>query len=241
MVESTRATRFWRFLGIAGLLMALSFPLTACGAREAQTDAGKKIDAPASSALESPVATFFDAETKHGTLTFVSGQELTDPAEKGERVEYWFDGDRYRLTWFGKEGDSPRLHMISPDGKTLYYARVEDEITEIAYVLPEKHQWVFNGPPEWTPGEGEKVAALTAYTYAPKKLWSIPGSDQSFYLEDLVVHSDGKRIMKTVTRTSSKKVAEDDLVTSEYRFDEPELNVDIPEDVFELPYPVKKP
>ncbi len=232
--------RFWRLLVVAVLLVAFSVPLTACGASEAKTDVGKKADDTAGSALKTPVVTFFDAKTKHGMLTFVSGQELTDPAEKGERVEYWFDGDRYRLTWLGKEGDLPRLHMICPDGKTLYYARVEEEITEIAYVLPEKHQWVFNGPFEWKPGEGEKVGALTAYTYAPKKLWSVPGSDQNFFLEDLVVYSDGKRVVKTVTRTSSKEVAQDELVTSEYRFDEPELNVDISEEVFELPYPLKK-
>jgi hypothetical protein len=180
---------------------------------------------------EAAVRSFLDASTKHGTLTFVSGK-----SQKEDKVEYWFDGDKYRLTWYYEDG-TERIHMISPDGKKLYHCYVPEEICAISYTLPEMHQWIFNGPPGWDLGEGEKVGDLTAFTYEAKKLWDVEGASQQFYLEDLVIYSDGSRIVKAVTRTNSRKPeSEDDLVTSEYRFDEPELDVKLPADVFELPY-----
>lgn len=184
------------------------------------------------SSPEEAVQNFFDARTKHGTLTFISGKE-----RKEDRIEYWFDGDRYRLTWFNEDG-SVRIHMISPDGEKLYFCYTEDEVCVISYTLPEMHQWIFNGPPDWTPGEGMAEGDATVYTYTAEKLWDVEGASQQFYLEDLVVYADDTRILKTVVRTNSQKVAEEELVTSDYVFDEPEIGVEIPEEVFELPYEI---
>ncbi len=182
---------------------------------------------------EAAVRAFLDSSTKHGTLTFVSGNS---PDE--QKVEYWFDGDTYRLTWYNADG-SERLHMISPDGKKLYYCYVEDKVCTISYILPEMHQWIFNGPPGWDLGSGKQEGDLTVYTYSAKKLWNVEGASQRFYLEDLVIYANDTRIVKVVTRTNSHTPEnEDDLVTSEYRFDEPQIGATIPADALKLPYDI---
>ena len=54
-----------------------------------------------------------------------------------------------------------------------------------------------------------------------------------------MIYADDSRIVKTVTRTNSRQAkSADDLVTSEYRFDPPEIGVEIPEGVFTLPYDI---
>ncbi|MDP2232584.1 MAG: hypothetical protein Q8K89_03035 [Actinomycetota bacterium] len=142
------------------------------------------------------------------------------------------------MTWFNADG-SVRINMISPDGEKLYYCRTEDEVCEISYALPEMHQWIFNGPDEWKLGEGVAEGDLTAYTLSVKKLWNVEGASQSFYLEDLVVYADDTRIVKTVVRTNSRAPeSDDDLVTSVYAFDPPQIDAEIPADTFELPYEI---
>ncbi|GEM_PF-5551119 len=179
------------------------------------------------------VADFYSKKIKHGKITFSSG------TSKDQQVEYWFDNNKYRLTWYNEDG-SIRLHMISPDGVKLYYCYVADKVSKIAYVLPEKHQWLFVGPPGWTLDAGVKEGDLTAYTYTAKKLWDIAGSSQQFYLEDMVVYSDGKKIVKVVTRTTSHlPKTEADLVSSTYQIDSIEYLDSIPADIFTIPYPIK--
>ena len=176
---------------------------------------------------------FYAKKIKHGKITFLSG------TSKPQLVEYWFDNNKYRLTWYNEDG-SIRMHMISPDGVKLYYCYVADKVSKIAYVLPEKHQWLFVGPPGWSLGAGVKDGDLTAYKYTAKKLWDIAGSSQQFYLEDMVVYSDGKKIVKVVTRTTSHAPkTEADLVSSTYQIDTIEYLDSIPADVFTIPYPIK--
>lgn len=179
------------------------------------------------------VQQFYDKKIKHGTVTFISG------TSKNQKLEYWFDNNRYRLTWYNEDG-SERLHMISQDGKNLYHCYVADKITKISYVRPEMHQWIFNGPTGWTPGMGAKEGNLTVYTFTAKKLWDVEGASQKFYLEDLKIYSDGEKIVKVVTRTNSKQPqSEADLVTSTYQIDTCEYLDKISDDVFKIPYPME--
>ena len=227
----------WRVLAAVVVIVLLALLGYSCsrggaasGARPGSTASGTS---GASGTPEAAVKTFFDAATKHGTLTFISGKE-----RKEDRVEYWVDGSRFRLTWFNADG-SVRLHMISPDGKAVYHCRPEDETSVIAYTAAEKHQWIFNGPPGWAPDAGVAKDGLTAFTFSAKKLWDVAGASQQFYLEDLVVYSDGARVVKVVTRTNSHTPeSADDLVTSDYVFNEPELDGKISQGVFELPYEI---
>ena len=216
-----------RMLWILVVISVLGMGATGCASKSTSSVT------PAATTPDEAVHTFLDASLKHGTLRFVSGKE-----QKEDKVEYWFDGDKYRLTWYNADG-SERLHMISPDGKKLYYCYVAEKVCAISYTLPEMHQFIFNGPDGWDLGAGVLEGGLTAYTYSAKKLWDIEGASQKFYLEDLVIYANDSRIMKTVTRTNSQMPeSADDLVTSEYRFDEPEIGVEIPASMFELPYEI---
>jgi hypothetical protein len=222
---------------VCAIAMALGGCDASSGDSGSDEDGGSERKTPAEPGTpEAAVESFWDAETKHGTLTFSNVRD--DGTVDEQRIEYWFDGDRYRLTWFNDDG-SVRLHMISPDGVDVYHCNVEDETSVLAYTRAEFHQWIFNGPPDWRPGDGVSEDGLTKYTFTAQKLWDIEGASQDFYLEDLVVYTDGARIITAVTRTTSHlPESEDDLVVSTYTFDEPELDVDVPNAIFELPYDI---
>lgn len=212
---------------VLALMAACSFLRS--GSRE---PSGASTNAPAATSPTKAVSTFYGAKRKHGYATFHSGDQ------PDERVEFWFDGGRYRLTWY--RDDKVRIHMISPDGKAVYHCKTEDRTSVIAYVAAEKQQWTFNGPPGWTPDAGVAEGGYTVFTYSAKKLWDIEGASQQFYLEDLKVYAKGDAVEKIVMRTSSSKVPEAELVESSFTIDEVDLDADIPSDVFDLPYPVAK-
>ena len=114
-----------------------------------------------------------------------------------------------------------RLHMISPDGEQVYHCRPEEEACELAYTRAEFHQWIFNGPPGWTADAGTADGDLTRYTYSAKKLWTIEGASQEFYLEDLEIYADDTRIVRTIARTTSHTPeSEDDIEVDETLDDE---------------------
>lgn len=230
-----------RMLGLAAVAV-LMFGVLSAGCGRDSGD-GQPAGAQSAASPEAAVTDFYSAKTKHGFATFNSGPQ------PDERVEFWFDEDgRYRLTWYYPEEKSAeiakygpvRLHMISPDGKAVYYARPENKASEIAYVRAEKQQWTFNGPPGWTPDAGVEQDGYTVFTYTPEKLWDVEGASQQFYLYDMQVFAKDGRIDKVAMRTSSKKVPVEELVDSEFRMDEVELGASLPDDVFELPYPMAK-
>jgi len=175
----------------------------------------------------------FSADIKHGNFLFKSG--LSDP-QKGE---FWFDGNQYRLTWYLENGDI-RLHMINPEGKQLYYARPDQEATEIAYLSPIMHFSIFNGPEEYISKEDYQEDGFQVSHYQIDKLWEIEGASQSFYLKDLTIYKQNDDIKKVIARTSSNKVADDELVTSSYEFNNVEYPSKIDQELFKLPYPIKE-
>lgn len=223
------------------LLLALALVGAAgCGSAEKTAE---KTSSPAAATPEQAVTDFYSAKTKHGFATFHSG------SQPDERVEFWFDEQgRYRLTWYYPDEDAAdiekygpvRIHMISTDGDVVYYSRPEAQESEISFTLAEKQQWTFNGPPGWTPEAGTEEDGFTVFTYTPEKLWDVEGASQQFYLHDMKVYARDGRIQKVAMRTSSKKVPVEELTDSQFTIDEVELDVDLPKDIFELPYPVAK-
>ncbi len=225
------------------LALALSLALAAAGGcksrpTDPKASPGKK---PAVSSAVEAVTNFYSSKTKHGFATFHSG---TQP---DERVEFWFDEDgRYRLTWYYSEEKAEeikkfgpvRLHMISPDGLKVFYARPETELAEIAPVRAEKQQWTFNGPPDWKPDAGVEEDGRTVFTYTPKKLWDIEGASQQFYLHDIRVYARDGQVEKVVMRTASGEKPVEELVDSQFTIDEFELGQALPDDVFKIPYPM---
>ena len=161
-----------------------------------------------------PVEVFYEAERKHGFVEFSSKSGSREYGET-QRFEYWFDGDRYRLTWYRADG-SVRLHMISPDGKVLYHCNPETKTSVVAYTGPEFHQWIFQGPEGFEPGVGVTEGDLVVYSFVAQKLWSIEGASQQFYLEDIRIFTKGGKVTMMEVRTNSTKVAVEDLVTSRY-------------------------
>ncbi|MDI6692471.1 MAG: hypothetical protein QMD76_04085 [Anaerosomatales bacterium] len=233
--------RFVPTLALVVILAAGALLVDGCscsvggGARSG--DPARTYDSP-----EEAVRGFYESKTKHGFATFTSGAS-------SERVEFWFDQDgRYRLTWYYSEDKADeikkhgpvRLHMVSPDGIKVYYCRPEAKACELAYTTAEKQQWTFNGPPDWSPEAGVQQGEYTVFTYQPEKLWDIEGASQQFYLYDMKVYTRGKQVEKIVMRTSSRKAPVDELIESQFTIDEFELDVSLPQDVFELPYEVKQ-
>ena len=178
-----------------------------------------------------PEVNMLNSSIKHGKFTFVS-----EISEK-QNGEFWFDGSRYRLTWYEDNGDV-RLHMINTDGKNLYYSRPEEETSEIAYVAPRMHFSIFGEPPEYLSKEEYEEDGYQVTKYEIDALWDIEGADQQFYLKDVTIYQKDGQIKKTVSRTKSQKVAEEDLVTSTYEFSDVEFPKTLDQELFNLPYPL---
>lgn len=226
--------------GIAAIIILILFMFNSCGSNEVGPNASADLENTGTATntaidpTDKDAENFYNNKVKHGTVTFKSG--VSDPA----KVEYWFDSDRYRLTWYNDDG-TERLHMICPDGENLYYCTVKTKKTTVAYIRPEFHQWIFNGSSNIDFDSGVKEGDYNVYTVTLKKLWDIEGASQTFYCEDIKIYSDGEKIAKVETRTSSRKPAsEDDLVTSTYTINTIEYLESIPDDVFELKYPIEE-
>lgn len=181
------------------------------------------------------LSSFWSATKKHGTLIFTSSSAGNAALEK-QKVEYWVDGEKYRLIWYRPDG-SVRLYMVSPDGKQLLYVDPKTKEVRPGIAKPEFHLMILNGPAGWQPtgGSGSGNTTTTTYTYPAKKWWNVQGAGQEFYLEDLVFTATPERIVSVVARTagSREKVAAGDLTTSKYEFAVPELGVEAPAGTFE--------
>jgi hypothetical protein len=170
----------------------------------------------------------------HGLIDYSS--EIGDDLE----IEFWFDNPRYRLSW-SKIGKKPYIHMISPQGEKLYHNLVEQEQALISYISPKMHQWLFTDLTEedYMSLDTRKEDDLEVKHYVIKKLWSIDGAQQDFYLEDLTKYFDDSQLKKVVVRTtSSMPQSEEDLVKSSYTFRSIEFLDDIDQSIFELVYPL---
>lgn len=189
-------------------------------------------------AKRNPAEAFYDINKKHGFVEFSSKKGDT-PYGDVQRFEYWFSGDNYRITWYNKD-QSVRLHMISPDGKTLYHSSPEKKTSVIAYVGPQFHQWIFQGPEGFNPGEAATEGEFQVYTFVAKKLWNIEGASQQFYLEDIKLYTKDGEVVKILTRTNSKLVEEKDLVTSQYVLVDTDNKITYNKELFELPYEIVK-
>lgn len=175
----------------------------------------------------------WEKSIKHGKLIFSSG------VGSNSQVEFWFDAPSYRLTWYKDDG-SPRLHMISLDGKQLYFADPAKETSKLAYLSPEMHLWIFNGPEEYLTKETRSEDDFEITHYELDKLWEIEGASQDFYLKDLEIYSKDNKTDKIITRTSSKKPESDeDLSVSTYQITQLEFTNDIDPTIFELPYQIE--
>lgn len=165
----------------------------------------------------------------HGTILFSSqvGEDLS--------IEFWFDEPKYRLSWSKLEED-PYLHMISLDGETLFHHSVENNTTNISYINPKMHQWIFTEPIEYIDKEAWTEEDMKVEKFVIKKLWSVEGASQDFYLEDMIKYSLNGQPQKVVLRTKgSVPETAKDLIESTYTFESIEKLDTVSKDIFELP------
>jgi hypothetical protein len=177
---------------------------------------------------------FFSQSNKHGIALFKSG------IGEDNQIEFWFSGDKYRLTWFNPDG-STRLHMICPDGKNLYFSEVATESTKIGYINPIMHTSIFNGPKEFKNKTENQEGDYQVTTYDIDQLWDVEGASQNFYLKDLKIYKKDDAVEKIIARTSSNKPeTEEDLTTSTYTIQSVDYPNKMDSKVFEFPYPLNK-
>ncbi len=167
----------------------------------------------------------------HGTYHFSSG------AGSDSIGEFWFEGDKYRITWYREDG-TPRLHMISPDGKQMYHAQVDTETSKISYMPPAMHHSIFLTPKEYLTKVASTEDGYDVTLYDLDKLWDIEGAEQQFYLKDVKQYFKEGKLSKIIARTSSRKPDDEaDLVTSTYTITSLDTKP-MDQKVFTLPYPV---
>jgi hypothetical protein len=175
------------------------------------------------------------ARIAHGMIDYSS--DIGDDLE----IEFWFDNPKYRLSW-SKIGEEPYVHMISPQGDKLYHNQVEEERAFLSYISPKMHQWFFTDLTEadYQSLETRQEDGLEVKRYIIKKLWSVDGAQQDFYLEDLTKYFDDDQLKKVVVRTKgAMPETEEDLVVSSYTFKSLEFLESVDQSIFELVYPVE--
>lgn len=232
-----KKNRVWILLLLLVLIIILVLlGLKACG--KSDEDSGSKVGSEVPNTGDF-TKDFYGQTQKHGMVEFSSRKADTEYHDP-QKFEYWFDGDRYRITWYYDDG-TVRLHMISPDGEKLYHCSPEKKTCTISYVGPNFHQWIFNGPEGYKPGDGAPEGEFMVYTYNTEKLWEIEGASQKFYCEDVTIYTKDGVIDRIVTRTNSDKVAEEELVYSQYVILEQDNAVEYEDSLFELPYDIEKP
>ena len=231
-MSEKKRTRTKMLIGIIILLILIIIILLGLKACAPVKDGNEKVTGNATER-------FYGTTKKHGIVEFSSKQADSEYGEV-QKFEYWFDGEKFRITWYQEDG-SVRLHMISPDGEKMYHCNPEKETSVISYTGPEFLHWIFNGPKGYKIGDGIQEGAFKVYTYKTQKLWEIDGASQKFYCEDVTLYTKDDELVKIVTRTNSKKVEEDELVSSQYLIKEQSNNVKFDKDLFELPYKIVTP
>lgn len=169
------------------------------------------------------------ASILHGTMTFIS--QIGDDLD----IEFWFDHPKYRLTW-SKQNQEPYLHMISPDGQKLYHHQLEEDTTNLSYISPNMHLWMFTEPTDYKNLATWTEDDLEVKQYLIQQLWSIEGAVQDFYLEDITKYFSDDQLQKVVLRTtSSKPESAADLVESTYHIDSLESLAEVDQELFTVP------
>ncbi len=210
-------------------------PLLASADRQPAEEGGIGGAAEAAPSLEE----FLDADAKTGEYT----ASTTYP--DGEVWEtagvFWVDGDLFRYDLV-EDGDLLRS-IMTPDGETAYFCEVADQVSTPSVAGVDFYLAEYSRPGDDSREDGiDEESGATRVVYEMRKTFSVPGSSNSWYVEDITYLVEDDVVVGLITRGC---VPEDDgsigpLDTTRKMFSNVKVGVPIPAETFELPYPIQE-
>lgn len=224
------------FAVVASLIVALALGmlLAGCSAKEPVAESAPP-DAPA--AIEKPtLEQYLAADTKTGRFTLDS--VLLDGTKSTMDGEFWVEGRKFRYT-LNKDG-KPFGDIISPDGKTAYLVKLEDEYCEPSPASVDRYLLEFTEPAAEAVEDGtDPATGAMRIVYTVDRTDDMKGADNPWYTKDIVYLVKDGQVIGVISRGNSEKSADEDLAVSRRIFSDLTVGAPIPAATFELPYPIK--
>lgn len=182
---------------------------------------------------------FLDADTKTGTYETHTEYRTGDTLD--HHGTFWIDGRMFRYDIY--EGETLMRSVMSPDGKTAYFVRHDEEVCEPSVASVDYYLMRYSMPETGGVEDGvDEETGGTRIVYSVKRTEDMPGAANPWYSEDVTYLVLNDEVIGVITRGG---VPEDDgsvdgLDVNRELWSDIEIGMSIPADTFVLPYPIKE-
>ncbi len=230
------ARRFMQATVIVMGAIVLAGVLAGCGGGKAEESK------PAISGSSKPNPTlqeFFEADTLTGDFTLTTVNAAGETTFEGTGT-VWVDGDQFRYSVW-QDGVHLR-DVMSPDGKTAYFAQEDEKVCEPAVSSVESYLAEYSQPaPESVEDGTDPATGATRMVYTVKSVVNMPGAANGWYTEDITYLVKDGSVIGVIKRGDTPKDdgAPYELDTTTRMFTRLVAGEKIDPKTFELPYPIR--
>jgi hypothetical protein len=241
MVGRTHTGIVVSLVGLMILAVALSgcCPLLESASRETPVTPTEPAVEPTTVNTEPTLEEWARSDTKTGTFeletVYPGGSSLNQTGE------FWLEGTKVRYDLY-EDGKLIRS-IITPDGVDAFFAQHDKKICEPSVADGPYYLRQFSVPSKAAIEDGiDEQTGATRMKYVQQETYSIEGSANGWYSEDITYLLEDGTVIGIVTRgcVPESDGTIGDLQTSRRIFTGLEVGGDIPSGTFDLPYPVQK-
>ena len=182
---------------------------------------------------------FLDADTKTGTYETHTEYRTGDTLD--HHGTFWIDGRMFRYDIY--EGETLMRSVMSPDGKTAYFIRHDEEVCEPSVASVDYYLMRYSMPETGGVEDGvDEETGGTRIVYSVKRTEDMPGAANPWYSEDVTYLVLNDEVIGVITRggVPEDNGSVDGLDVNRELWSDIEIGMSIPADTFELPYPIKE-
>lgn len=178
---------------------------------------------------------FFESKTKHGRANVDKwgGGRTSDDKE----IEFWVKGRKFRIDYYRKDG-TKRVGIVSPDGKKAYFCYPDENLCKPAVASVDHYLDIFVKPKVGMEERGrDEEYDCDKFFYLVRETDNISGASNPWYTEDFVYCVRAGELVYVESRGDNPERGEKaDLTTYRKDFTSLEVNKEIKDSVFSLPY-----
>lgn len=182
---------------------------------------------------------FLDADTKTGTYETHTEYRTGDTLD--HHGTFWIDGRMFRYDIY--EGETLMRSVMSPDGKTAYFVRHDEEVCEPSVASVDYYLMRYSMPETGGVEDGvDEETGGTRIVYSVKRTEDMPGAANPWYSEDVTYLVLNDEVIGVITRggVPEDNGSVDGLDVNRELWSDIEIGMSIPADTFVLPYPIKE-
>lgn len=224
--------------GLAMLTLLLLVVVAAQGCSSGGADGSPATEGASGNKGAPTLKQFLDADTKTGTYETHTEYRTGDTLD--HHGTFWIDGRVFRYDIY--EGETLTRSVMSPDGKTAYFVRHDEEICEPSVASVDYYLMRYSMPDAGGVEDGvDEETGAARIVYSVKRTEDMPGAANPWYSEDVTYLVLNDEVIGVITRGG---VPEDDgsvdgLDVNRELWSDIEIGMAIPADTFELPYPIQ--